>query len=487
MILKNILKDSNVNILGDFQNFEVKFLTDDSRKATADSMFFAVKGYKVNGARFIEDAIKNGAKVIVCQDDIYQNTSGKVCFIKVVDVKKTLLDSVDNFYKDTKKKIKIIGITGTNGKTTTSYLIKHILEEFSFNCGLIGTITHLIKDKKIESINTTPSLLENYNLIQQMVDDGCNYCIMEVSSHGLDQGRVTSIDFEGAIFSNLTQDHLDYHITMDEYFNAKLKLFESMDLNKPSIINIDDQYGSKIISKILGKKVFTYGIVNKADFKAENIKYDVCSTTFDLIYPDGKISIISNLIGEFNVYNILASAVCAYSLGLDMHLVADYIREFKGVCGRLEKVENDKNKNIIIDYAHTPDALEKILKTLKSITKSRIILVFGCGGDRDKKKRPLMGKIASQLADYSVVTSDNPRSEAPEEIINQVVEGFTKSNYCLEINRVAAIKRALDISDLEDSVVLIAGKGHEKYQIIGDQKIEFDEVKLVKTLLNVKN
>jgi len=377
----------------------------------------------------------------------------------------------------------MIGVTGTNGKTTTALMIKTILEEEGKKVGLIGTIANYIGKESLETERTTPESLELQKLFKEMVDKGCEYCVMEVSSHSLALDRVYGIEFEVGIFTNLTRDHLDFHKTFDNYFEAKYKLFQRSCIK---IINVDDNYGKRALENLKkenAKNVYTYSIKEESAFKAYEEKCESKHIAFKLKINENEEEFIVGLPGEFNIYNSLGAIATTNKLGISLKSIKKGVEEIV-VPGRCEMVGKKYNLpyTIIIDYAHTPDGLDNILKTARGFTKNRLISVFGCGGDRDRVKRPQMGKIGSELCDIAIITSDNPRTENPLSIIAEVVAGIEKDNYEVIENRKEAIKRAIEIAKAGD-VIVIAGKGHETYQILNTGKIHFDEREVVDEIL----
>jgi len=468
-----------------FQDLEVRIVSCDSREEQKDGIFVAMSGSKFNGSDFIRDAIAQGAKIIAKKggsSDLGNIIiADNICVLDVDDPKDFLYGIGQRFYGNPSHKIKSIGVTGTNGKTTITYLIESIIHACARRCGVIGTVNHRIGTKIIPSKNTTPGFLDNQRYLSQLVDLGVDYCVMEASSHALDQGRLEGIDFSAGIFTNLTQDHLDYHKDMESYFKAKSLLFKNLSSGAASVINVDDDYGKRLCL-LTNSKIVTYAIDVPADLRAHNINYLLSGTHFEIIFPDGRIKIHTRFIGKHNIYNILAAFAWGISQGLNPELIRMGIEKLAHVPGRLEPVENNKGIFIFIDYAHTEDGLVNVLKALRAVRSEKIILVFGCGGDRDRTKRPKMARAACQLADFSFVTSDNPRSEDPQAIINEIIPGFTKKNYEICIERKEAIGRALKLAQ-KGQVVLIAGKGHEDYQIFKDRTIVFNEREIVKECL----
>ncbi|NRT70744.1 UDP-N-acetylmuramoyl-L-alanyl-D-glutamate--2,6-diaminopimelate ligase [Clostridium beijerinckii] len=485
MNLKSILKGIDFeSIQGDI-DIEVNKINYDSRKAGIDDVFVCIKGYATDGHKYIEKAIENGAKVIVIQDDI-EIKDENIAIIKCNDTRKALALMGANYYDNPSSKMKIIGVTGTNGKTTTAFMIKHILEESNKKVGLIGTIANFIGDEKIHTERTTPESLELQELFSEMVDKGVEYCVMEVSSHSLALDRVYGIEFQVGIFTNLTRDHLDFHKTFENYYKAKFKLFER---SRIKIVNVDDNYGRQVISDLNNLKcndIYSFSVKSISDFKAFDEEMGSREIKFKLNLKEDE-QFILNIPGEYNIYNALGAIAACFKLGMPIKDIKSGIENVV-VLGRCERVAKEYNLGyeIIIDYAHTPDGLENILKTAKAFTKGRLISVFGCGGDRDKVKRPEMGKISTDIADITIVTSDNPRSEEPLSIIKDIEAGIDKDNYFVIENRKEAIKKSIDIA-LDNDVIVIAGKGHETYQVLKDETIHFDEREIVKEILDSMN
>ena len=484
MILKSLLKGLDYEVIKGNEESKVQNIRYDNRKIEQGDAFVCVKGFKVDGHSFIGDAIKKGAKTLIVQEDV--SVQEDITIIKVRDTRKALAIMSSNYFGNPKDKLKIIGITGTNGKTTSAFIIKSILEKAGFMTGLIGTIANYIGNKKVDAVRTTPESYELHELFKNMVDAGVEYCVMEVSSHSLELDRVYGIQFEEGIFTNLTRDHLDFHKTFENYYNAKFKLFER---SNHSIINLDDLYGTNIVKDIeergVKTKVSTFSIEKESDFKAFEIKSHSNGSEFKVNLEEVEDFSI-NIPGEYNIYNSLGCIICAYNLNIPMNKIKEGLSDVV-IPGRCELVAKEKNLpySIIIDYAHTPDGLENILSTVKAFTKNRMISVFGCGGDRDKVKRPQMGKIGCELSDIAIITSDNPRSEEPMDIINDIVKPLNYDNFVIEVNRKEAIRKAMNMA-LEGDVIVIAGKGHETYQILKDETIHFDEREVVYDILEGK-
>lgn len=472
------------------QDIEISHIQYDSRKVQHSDCFIALKGASSDGHSFIQTSINQGAKVIVLQDEtvLPDALCMHVGVVKVVvpDTRKALSQISANYYGHPAKKLKFVGVTGTNGKTTTSHLMKSILEASGEKVGLVGTIEYKIGDRVIPATHTTPESLELNQLFAEMVQEKCTAVSMEVSSHSLDQSRVHGLNFDAAIFTNLTQDHLDYHNTMEKYFEAKKSLFTSLKADNYAIINHDDRWGCKLLESITGKK-YSYGITSTSDMQVTDMKLGIDGTTFQVRNGIGEFLLTTPLIGRFNVYNSLAAYSAGVSLGIPRDQVIKGIGNLKNVRGRFERISSPTGWTAIVDYAHTPDALENCLKTIHEIlpakSRGRIITVFGAGGDRDKTKRPMMGQIAGDYSDIVIVTSDNPRTEDPEKIIDEIMHGIIRRASVLrEVNRQTAIERAIHGAQRGD-VILIAGKGHEDYQIIGTQKKHFSDREIVESMI----
>ena len=466
MKLKNLI-DCN-KTLGEL---EITGVTCDSRQVKEGYAFVCIKGTFGDGHNYAKTALEQGVAVIIAERDL-----GLESQIVVDNTHKEFARLSAKWFGNPSKKLKLIGVTGTNGKTSTTYMIKQILETLGHKVGLIGTIQNMIGDEVIPTSNTTPNAYDLNALFADMVEKGCDYAVMEVSSHALDQCRVYELDFEAAIFTNLTQDHLDYHITMENYLEAKKKLFR---MCKIAIINSDDKYAEKIIEG-LDCKVVTYSTGNNSTYSAKGINYRPASVNYELLSANILQHIKVNTGGKFTVYNSLAALCCMIELGFDVKQSAEALKLLHGVKGRAEVVPTNRNFTVIIDYAHTPDGLKNILTTFKECKKNRLTVVFGCGGDRDKTKRPIMGNIASRFADNVIVTSDNPRTENPTAIIEDILEGLEglPTPYKVIENRIEAIKYAIKTAR-PDYIIVLAGKGHETYQILSTGKIHLDEREVV--------
>ncbi len=454
---------------------EITSIENDNRKVQKGSLFICIKGYTVDGHDFAASAVEKGAAAILAERPLDLD----IPVVIVNDTMRAMAVLADAFYGQPTKSLHLIGITGTNGKTTTSHLIEKIFADAGQKTGLIGTMYTKIADQTIETKNTTPESLTLQKTFNQMVDAGVNTAVMEVSSHALDLGRVHGCDYDVAVFTNLTQDHLDYHQTMDEYKRAKSLLFAQLgntfDVNKPkfAVLNADDA-ASEMYSRSTAAHVVTYGIDKKADIQAQNIQMTPKGTTFTLVVRDIHYPIRLQLIGKFSVYNVLASISAALVSGLDINEIIQSIESVEGVSGRFELVNAGQDFTVIVDYAHTPDSLENVLKTVQHFARKRVFVIVGCGGDRDRTKRPLMAQIACQFATDPILTSDNPRSEDPLAILKDMEAGVSGKNYQVIPDRRAAIFTAVKQASAGD-VILIAGKGHETYQIVGKEVLDFDD------------
>ena len=478
MKLSQILK--NVRVKNEYTDREVTDVTSDSRQVKEGFLFVCIKGASFDGHSVAQQMLDIGAVAVVCEYDL-----GVENQIIVDDTRKAYSPICASFFGNPADSLKLIGLTGTNGKTTTTFLIKQILENVGKKVGLIGTVQNMVGDEVYPAHYTTPDPHELQSLFRKMVDAGCEYCIMEVSSQALAQGRVEGIHFHIGAFTNLTQDHLDYHKTWENYFESKKLLFKACDC---AVTNLDDEYGLKIVDGC-GCRVVTYGVDNmKADFVARNVGFSANGVRYDLVGEKmGRVS--CPIPGRFSVYNSLCATSVALTLGVDFTDVLEAISKSNGVKGRIEVVPTpNQNYTVIIDYAHSPDGLENIISSLKEIANGRVVTVFGCGGDRDRTKRPKMGKIAAELSDFCVVTSDNPRSENPSAIIEDILEGMkdTATPYEVVENRREAIAWAMKNAQPND-IILLAGKGHETYQILPTGTIHFDEREAVAEVLEELN
>lgn len=451
----------------------------DSRKVKPGSLFVCITGYETDGHKYAKSAVENGAVAVVAEHPL--PTVGVPCVV-VDNTRKAMSQIAAAYYGYPFKKFGLIGITGTNGKTTTTYLIKAILEHLGKKVGLIGTNQNMIGDLVIPSSRTTPDSLELMELFDSIASHGVDYVVMEVSSHALALDRVTACQFDVGAFTNITQDHLDFHKTMEEYLKAKSILFNISD---KGVINIDDSQSGYLLENECCDEVITYGIKNDCNLKASNIRLEQSGVKFDVTFGGETLPVELGIPGEFSVYNAMTAIGCCLECGYSLGEVVDGLHSAGGVKGRIEVVNTPgTDYTVIIDYAHTPDGLLNVINAIRGFSKGRIVTVFGCGGDRDATKRPIMGKIAGELSDFCVVTSDNPRTENPEKIIEQVTQGVkqTDCEYVVITNRFSAIEYALDHAQKND-IILLAGKGHETYQVLGRDTIRFDEREIVQKLL----
>ena len=453
-----------------------------SRRVQRNGLFVALRGEKNDGHEFIGQAIENGASVIVAERE--EKNPRATCLL-VENTRPALADLAATFYGLPARRLKLAAVTGTNGKTTTTFLIKHICEKAGLRCGLIGTVRYEIGERVLPAARTTPESLDLQELLAQIANAGCRAAAMEVSSHALTQERVRGLEWDVAVFTNLTQDHLDYHGTMENYFESKAKLFvqlaQQQKKRKPvAVVNMDDHYGEQLLDKI-GKKisVITFGMGVRADFRASNYRMEFGGTSYQLDARGKSYLVRLPLIGRFNVANSMAALAAANALGLNLREAVLSLGKSPQVPGRLEMVPAKRKFQVFVDYAHTPDALLNVLKTLRQLEPGRLIVVFGCGGDRDRQKRPLMGRIADQNADYSIITSDNPRKEDPNVIISEIEKGFGSDRYEKVAGRAEAIARAIALAQPRD-IILIAGKGHETYQEFADHTVPFDDIQVAR-------
>jgi len=463
---------------------EISSLVYDSRQAKEGCLFFCITGFRMDGHAFAGDAVARGAVVLCVERDV--EVPDGITVIRVPDTRSALATMSACFYDYPSRKLKMIGVTGTNGKTTTTTMICEVMNRSGIKTGLIGTLFIQIGDTVRTSRVTTPESLDLQAILAEMVSQGMEAVVMEVSSHALSLGRTSGVNFDRAVFTNLTQDHLDFHQSIDEYFGAKLKLFRElgqgpeMKSGAMAVLNIDDRRTKDILA-CLSAPSLIYGIKEPdADFRAVDLSLGAGGAAYTLRTPSGEYPVSLSITGTFNVYNTLAALATLFTMGLDMSSCIRLAEEFHGVKGRFQMVRQGQDFAVIVDYAHTPDGLENILNTAREITSGKLVTVFGCGGDRDRTKRPLMGGIAARLSDVVIVTSDNPRTEDPEKILVDIEEGILpeKKDYDKVTDRKSAILKALDLAKKGDTVV-IAGKGHENYQIFKDRTIHFDDAEVV--------
>lgn len=472
-------------------NQEVKGLSTNSHTCQQGDVFIGMLGTRVDGGEFWQSALREGAIASIISENAVNKVppSSEDCVIIAEDIVNVCAEIATKFYDYPSQKLKMVGVTGTNGKTTTTHLIEFFLQQAQKQTALFGTLYARWQGYQKTASYTTPFAVDLQAQLAEAVTAGNEYAVMEVSSHALAQKRVKGCKFDVAIFTNLTQDHLDYHKDMDDYFSAKSLLFSSDYLEGKAIINYDDPYGQKLINSLKSEQIWTYSVSDsQADLYTSNLTYQADGVKGLLHTPMGKVEFISPLVGQFNLSNLLASIGAILQLGLSLDVIVNSLPQFKGVPGRMEKVMiNEKQDiNVIVDYAHTPDSLENLLRAARPFIRGKMICVFGCGGDRDRTKRPLMGEIAAKSADIAVVTSDNPRTENPQQIIDDILAGIPDNvKPIIQSDRALAIKQAIDMATTGDGV-LIAGKGHEDYQILGTEKIHFDDREEAQKALSVK-
>lgn len=498
VLLKNLLPPISAEEVHGPTELSVEGITYDSRQVKPGYIFVAISGYIEDGNSYIPQALEAGASVIVSSKRIERlarpsRWGGSATQIVVENPRKALAKLATIFYDYPSDKLDIIGITGTNGKTTVSYLTEAIFKENGAKVGVLGTIAYRLGEKIFPAPITTPQSSDLQQMLRKLVDEEFTTVVMEVSSHALSLERVEGCEFDSAIFTNLSREHLDFHKSMEEYLIAKIKLFSTLgkdarkEREKLAVLNLDDPSAEKIIQST-GAKIITYGIERKADVVAKSIKLNLDKTNFTLFSPSGEVKISFPLIGKYNVYNALAAIAVALGQGIDLGIIKRGLERVSYIPGRFERIDCGQPFAVIVDYAHTDEALRKLLGVCRELKPRRIITVFGCGGDRDRGKRPLMGEVAIELSDYVIVTSDNPRSEDPERIALDIEVGIKrkgKNNYQTIIDRFQAIEKALFMAEKGDLVVL-AGKGHEQYQIFKDRSVPFDDREVARKILSEK-
>lgn len=485
MKLLDLLYETGIKCPMDMQDTEITGIAIDSRKVKKGNLFVCMKGYQTDGHIYAIEAAFHGAAAVVTQDEFIVELKS-IPILETTDTRKALSQIAKNFYGDPSRQMSVFAITGTNGKTTTTYMLKAILEEADHLCGVIGTVGYRFGDKEYESSRTTPESFELQRMFCEMQQEGIKHCAMEVSSHGLALHRVDDVWFSYTAFTNLTQDHMDFHSSEEDYYQAKKTLFHIG--NSVSTVNIDDAYGNRLYEELKdeGKKVYSYSLQNSnADFYGEMISNDVNGCSMLVFHHGenlGKLTLKTP--GLFTLYNTLCASSLAILSGITFPFVQSALLKLEGVPGRFELVPNEKGIVAIVDYAHTPEALRMVLKTAKDFTTGRLICVFGCGGDRDKSKRPIMGEIAGIFSDFCVITSDNPRTEDQKCISEEIEKGLLKTgcSYTVIENRMDAIKKAVSIYEAGD-VIVIAGKGHECYQIIGSAKNYFNDKEIAQRII----
>ena len=476
MDLSKIIKNIEAIDVLNFKDIDIKGISYNSNTINSHEIFVCLKGERVDGHDFAQSAFEKGAVALMCEKPL----NIEIPQIIVKSTQESIADLAAVFYHNPSNSLNLMGVTGTNGKTTVAHLIQKIFEQNNKKCALIGTLGYKFssKDDYLEAKHTTPQAPQMQETLRKILNSEISNVITEVSSHALEQFRVKNCEFSTAIFTNLTQDHLDYHITMENYFNAKAKLFSNLKEGNNAIINLDDKYSQKLIEKIPNNvNILTYSVKNSADIMAKNIEFMSDGVCFDVAYQDSFLNFKLRLNGMFSVYNCLAAIAASLANGISLDVIKEALEETRSVAGRFEIVRT--NPMVIVDYAHTPDGLENILRAARELTPKdgNLICLFGCGGNRDCTKRPKMGKIAQSLADKIIITSDNPRNEDPQQIITDILSGLALINpktVFVEADRQLAIKLLKDISS-ENDVLVLAGKGHENYQILADKTIHFDD------------
>lgn len=486
-ILLNLLAATEVTESSADPHMRIESLCCDSRRVLPGALFFALPGSRTDGAQFVAQAVEKGAVAIVTEAVLPACASP---LVHVPDARAAMADMAAAFHLHPADRLGVMGVTGTNGKTTTAFLVKHLLDAAQRRCGLIGTVKYCVGESEMDAPRTTPESLDLQEMLARMLDAGNKTVAMEVSSHALVQHRVRAIEFDAAVFTNLTQDHLDYHKTMEQYFEAKAELFEAVAAQKKkrgrAIINIDDRYGHRLSVRFQRKMpVVTYGRRFGSDFRATDVRFDATGSAYHLEARGRSYLVRSPLIGSFNIYNSLAAIAAAASMGMEVRAAIAAIASAPQVPGRLERVPAKRSFQVFVDYAHTEDALRSVLRTLRELKPNRLITVFGCGGNRDRAKRPLMAAASEELSDWSILTSDNPRSEDPAQILSEMRAGLRGNRHEEIVDRTEAIRQAVNMARARD-IVLIAGKGHETYQEFADRKIPFDDAAIARGLIEEK-
>ena len=484
-LLKDILYKTGIEEVVGSTQLAIEQICFDSRKVEKFSLFVAVSGTQVNGHEFIEKAIEDGAVAIVCEE-FPTELLDHITYVRVQKSALALGVIASNYYDNPSSEIKLVGVTGTNGKTTTATLLHDLFTNMGCKSGLLSTVVNKVGEKEIESTHTTPDAIQLNALLRYMIEEDCKYCFMEVSSHAIHQHRIAGVDFAGAVFTNITHDHLDYHKTFEEYIKAKKMFFDNLSETAFSLVNKDDKNGLVMLQNTKSNQ-FTYALKSMADFNCKVLESDFSGMLLNI---DGS-EVWTKLIGGFNAYNVLAIYATAVLLGQEKLQVLTAISQLESVDGRFQYIKSANNVSGIVDYAHTPDALKNVLKTINDIRtrNEKLITLVGCGGQRDKEKRPMMAKIACELSDQIILTSDNPRTENPEEIIKDMREGVDGVHFkkvLAIVNREEAIKTACSLAN-DGDIILIAGKGHEKYQEINGEKFPFDDMQILTETFGLMN
>jgi UDP-N-acetylmuramoyl-L-alanyl-D-glutamate--2,6-diaminopimelate ligase len=471
MRLRELLERCDCIAYGGTGNPDIRGVSTDSRKVAEGHLFIAIRGYREDGRRYIDDALVRGARAVVVDEalsgEVQTGLSVPVCSSQSPRRAALMLSRI--LYGYPAESLTLIGVTGTNGKTTITYLLERMLQERGENPAVIGTVSYRWNNRELKAHNTTPDPIEIQELLSRMSADGVSHVIMEVSSHALAMERVYPPEFDRAIFTNLSQDHLDFHASMEDYFSAKVRLFEGLQEDRLAVINLDDEYGARIMQRTAASKT-TYGMSEGVDFRGHDTEFSIRGISLSINERRYRTA----LVGMHNVYNILAAVACASSLGVGPEAIDRALEVVKRIPGRFERAVEGVDFHVFVDYAHTPDALSHLLEAAGALKTGRIITVFGCGGDRDRGKRPKMARIVEEKSDIAIVTSDNPRTEDPLSIIEDIKAGLCRDDHLVIPDRREAIYRAIELAREED-IVLIAGKGHEDYQILGERIIHFDD------------
>jgi UDP-N-acetylmuramoyl-L-alanyl-D-glutamate--2,6-diaminopimelate ligase len=483
--LSALLVDTETSVSASAGELEIRQVACDSRKVEARALFFALHGAKADGNAFIRDAVARGAVAIASEEAAPETVPSGVAWVRVPDARKALAITAANFLGHPAKALKLVAVTGTNGKTTTASLIDAIVKASGAKTGLFGTIAYHTPLREYPAPNTTPESVDLQGLLAEIRDAGGRYAILEASSHSLAMDRLWTCHFAAAVFTNLTREHMDYHKNFEDYFAAKRRLFEGTGAGAPdvAILNTDDEYGKRLAG--LAKRSVTYGLNSAADLTTKKFQLTFSGLSFTAQTPNGKLQVSSQLVGRINVYNILAAIGAAQALGLSNEVIEAGIRNLASVSGRFERIDLGQPFFVVVDYAHTDDALENLIRTARELNpKGRIILLFGCGGWKDRTKRPVMGEAAGRLSDLTILSNDNPKTEDPLKIISDIIVGLQKANgkYLIEPDREKAIALAMDEARAGD-IVLLAGKGHENYQILADRTLEFDDREVARRIL----
>ncbi|MEN7972649.1 MAG: UDP-N-acetylmuramoyl-L-alanyl-D-glutamate--2,6-diaminopimelate ligase [Verrucomicrobiota bacterium] len=482
MKLEELLQSVETLEVKGSSDIEITEIAYDSRRVVPGGLFVAVRGHKADGAHYVSEALSSGAVAVVSENGLELGTAA--VHIRVPCARRALAEIANAYHGDLSRRMKVVGVTGTNGKTTTTHMIRDVLRDGGFLPGLLGTVTYDVGGHALPAPRTTPEALDLHSLFRQMYDAGCDSVVMEVSSHAIALQRTHGIDFDISVFTNLTQDHLDYHKDMETYFEVKSRLFHDQGSNHSVVVNTDDSWGRRLLEgeKVVAN-VVTYGFNEQAMVRATDVKMDADRTCFQVSSPWGEAQVCLNLLGRFNISNALAALAAGGLCGIDLGRMAVSLKNIQAIPGRLELVANRKHKKVFVDYAHTDDALRNVLGTLREICKGKLIVVFGCGGDRDRGKRKLMGEAAAELADFCIITSDNPRTEDPCAISADIAEGFAGNEaFKVVLDRYDAIKKGIRKTGRKD-ILLIAGKGHETYQELKNTIIPFDDRETVREII----